>query len=365
MIKNKTIKILTIFSFLLFITIFPIISVISEDKVISALENKILTQMPKLELDKIKNGSFMRTFDEYVSDQFPFRKEFIFIKNNFNYSLGTKEFRNIYVTKSDRLVEKFVFNKENIDKNISRVNNLTKILEKNYNLKSTVMVVPTSIAFYDDELYSYQITDSIKDTLNYIEDNINNFYTPFNILNKNKDKYIYFNTDHHWTQLGARLAYNDLYNKSNDLSNYEKVDNDFYGTYYSKAMLSNIKGDSIYSFKDFNNFNINVDNKENYDTLYDDSKLNSKNKYQYFLHGDPAFALINGNEECTKEILVIKDSFAHNFIPFLTSDYNKIHVIDPRYYNKNIVDYVNENNDITEVLFVNNIQSLNNDIFYK
>ena len=48
MIKNKTIKILTIFSFLLFITIFPIISIISEDKVICALENKILTQMPNL-----------------------------------------------------------------------------------------------------------------------------------------------------------------------------------------------------------------------------------------------------------------------------------------------------------------------------
>lgn len=365
MIKNKLIKILTIFSFLLFISIFPIINILSEDKVISTLENKILTQMPKLEIDKIKNGSFMRTFDEYVSDQFPFRKEFIFIKNNFSYALGSREFRNVYITKSNRLVEKFVFNKENIDKNISWVNNLTKILKKDYNIKSTVMVVPISIAFYNDELHSYQVTDNMKDALNYIKKNTNYFYTPFSVLNENKDKYIYFNTDHHWTQLGARLAYNDLYNKSNNLSNYEKVDDNFYGTYFSKAMLSNIKGDKIYSFKDFNNFNINIDNNENYDTLYDNSKLNSKNKYQYFLHGDPAFALIDGNKESKKEILVIKDSFAHNFIPFLTTDYNKIHVIDPRYYNNEIIDYINENKNITEVLFINNIQSLNNNVLYK
>ncbi len=365
MIKNKLIKILTVFSFLLFITILPIISTLSEDKVISTLENKILTQMPKLELSKIKNGSFMKTFDEYVSDQFPFRKEFIYIKNNFSYIFGAREFRNIYITKSNRLLEKFVFNKENIDKNIFWINSLTKNLYENYNIKSTVMVVPTSIAFYDDELYSYQITDNMKDALNYIEDNINYFYTPFNVLNKNKNKYIYFNTDHHWTQLGARIAYNDLYNKDNDISDYEKVDDNFYGTYYSKVLLSNIKGDSIYSFKDFNNFNITIDNNKNYDTLYDNSKLNSKNKYQYFLHGDPAFALINGNKESKKEILVIKDSFAHNFIPFLTTDFNKIHVIDPRYYNNEIIEYINENKNITEVLFINNIQSLNNNVFYK
>ena len=75
-----------------------------------------------------------------------------------------------------------------------------------------------------------------------------------------------------------------------------KVSNDFYGTYYSKALLPMIKGDSIYSYSTFNNFKIEIDFDRTYDTLYDNNKLNGKSKYQYFLHGDPSFAIINGDK---------------------------------------------------------------------
>ena len=94
--KNKILKYLTIFIFLGFIFIFPIINLITPDKIISEMENKILTQMPKISFDKIKNGSFMKSFDEYTSDQFPFRENFISLKNSFSYFLGIREFRNIY-----------------------------------------------------------------------------------------------------------------------------------------------------------------------------------------------------------------------------------------------------------------------------
>ena len=76
------------------------------------------------------------------------------------------------------------------------------------------MVVPTSIAFIDDLLPSYAITYDQNTALKYIKNNTKtNFYTPYDILDKNKEKYIYFNTDHHWTQLGAYICYNDLYKK--------------------------------------------------------------------------------------------------------------------------------------------------------
>ncbi len=370
--KNSILKFLTVFLFLGFIIIFPIINIVTPDKTISTLENKILTQLPKISIDKIKTGYFMKTFDEYTSDQFPFREKFISIKNNFSYVLGSREFRNIYITKNDRLLEKFIFNTKNIDKNISQVNNLTEKLYKNFKIKSKVMIIPTSTAFYYDELPSYAINDSQEKALSYIENKITSFYTPYKVLKENKDKYIYFNSDHHWTQLGAKLAYNDLYNKESNtsnsydnlLENYVEVSKDFFGTYYSKAILSNIKSDTIYAYKNYNNFKMNTDFTKNYNTLYGEEKLKGKNKYQYFLHGDPAYALIEGNQNKKEEILIIKDSFAHNFIPFLTEDYKKIHVIDPRYYGLNLEDYLKENPNIKEALFINNIQTLNDEIFY-
>lgn len=309
----------------------------------------------------------MRTFDEYTSDQFPFRKEFISIKNNFSYVLGIREFRNIYITKNNRLVEKFTFNNRNLDKNISQVNILTKKLYEDFKIDSTVMVIPTSIAFYNNELPSYAINDSQEIALSYIEKNIDSsLYTPFNVLKDNKDKYIYFNTDHHWTQLGAKLAYDDLYeNANNNLDNYEEVADNFLGSYYSKAILPMIKGDTIYAYKNYNDFKMEMDLTQSFSTLYGENELKGKNKYQYFLHGDPAFAIIEGNPNIQREILIFKDSFAHNFIPFLTTNYSKIHVIDPRYYNLNLEDYLSKNKNIKESLFINNIQTLNDEVFYK
>ena len=56
-------------------------------------------------------------------------------------------------------------------------------------------------------------------------------------------------------------------NKILFFNNYNKVSNDFYGTYYSKALLPMIKGDSIYSYSNFNNFKIEIDFDKTYDTL--------------------------------------------------------------------------------------------------
>ena len=371
--NKKLLKFITVAFFLTFIFSVPIITFFSEDKKISEIENKILTQFPKLSLDNISSKRFMKNFDNYTSDQFPFRPSFIKLKNTYSYIIGQREFRNIYVGKDNRLMEKYNFNKKAIDENISNILSVSSYMYKTKNIKSKLMVVPTSIAFYKNDLPSFSISDNQKDSLDYIDKNILDknyisFYTPYNVLDKNKNKYIYFNTDHHWTQLGAYISYLDMFNyKYNDktlFNNYKKVSNDFYGTYYSKALLPMIKGDSIYSYSDFNNFKIEINFDETYNTLYDNSKLKGKNKYQYFLHGDPGFAVISGNKNKSNEIIVFKDSYAHSFIPFLTNNYGKIHVVDPRYYNIDLEDYLNENPNISDALFINNIQSFNSN-FYK
>ncbi|MFI3209873.1 MAG: DHHW family protein [Peptostreptococcaceae bacterium] len=359
-------KKLTVIFFLIFIFSVPIITIISPDKKISQIENKILTQFKKPTLENIYNKDFMENFDKYSSDQFPFRESFLKFKNNYSYIVGQREFRNIYVTKNNMLVEKYIFNKDNIDSNLEKINETVDYL-KSRNIDSTVSIIPNSIAFYEDELPIYAIFDSQLDSLKYIEDNISGtYYTPFNTLLQNKDKYIYFNGDHHLTQLGSylihldmiQLDYNNLYEK------YEIVSDDFYGSYYSKTLLSKINPDKIYSYKNYNNFRIEMDFSDEFDTLYDENKLNSKNQYQYFLHGDPGFAVIYGNENLDKEIMVFKDSYFHNFAPFLTSNYSKIHIVDPRYYDIDLPKYLEENENITECLFFNNLNLLNSEVIY-
>lgn len=360
----------TVIFFIFFIFSFPIIGLLKKDKTISEVENKILTKFKPPTIESILDKSFMNNFDNYVSDQFLFRENFISLKNNFTNLINQNEIRNIYITKN-KLFEKFEVDYEIINHNLESIKKINNKL-KNQNINSKVMIIPTSIAFYEENLKPYNKTDNQKLVLDNIQNFLNvnniNFYTPYNILNKYKNHYIYFNTDHHWTQLGAYISYMDMfYNKvdENKLNkNYKKVSDNFLGTYYSKILINKISPDSIYAYTDFDNFKIDIDFSDKFDTLYDYNKLNSKNKYQYFLHGDPGYAVIYGDESLNKEVLIFKDSFAHNFVPFLTNNYSKIHIIDPRYYSVDLENYLKENPNISDCIFIHNIALFNDTKIY-
>jgi hypothetical protein len=40
---------------------------------------------------------------------------------------------------------------------------------------------------------------------------------------------------------------------------------------------------------------------------------------------------------------VVKESFGNAFVPFLISHYDEVHVIDQRYFQLGLVDYLKEN----------------------
>lgn len=53
------------------------------------------------------------------------------------------------------------------------------------------------------------------------------------------------------------------------------------------------------------------------------------------------------------KLLFVKDSYAHSFIPFLTQHVSDLHIIDIRYYNGSISDYMADNG-IKDVLMLFN-----------
>ncbi|WP_304969500.1 hypothetical protein [Romboutsia ilealis] len=90
--KDKNLlKFITIAFFLIFIFSVPIITLFTEDKKISEIENKILAQLPRISFENISSKRFMKDFDEYTSDQFPLRSDFIKFKNTYSYIIGQRE----------------------------------------------------------------------------------------------------------------------------------------------------------------------------------------------------------------------------------------------------------------------------------
>ena len=61
-----------------------------------------------------------------------------------------------------------------------------------------------------------------------------------------------------------------------------------------------------------------------------------------------------------KNLLIIKDSYANSFIPFLLNDYENICVIDLRYFKEDLEQYINDNK-ITNVLILYNIENFSQD----
>ena len=92
--------------------------------------------------------------------------------------------------------------------------------------------------------------------------------------------------------------------------------------------------------------------------LYDTDKLTVYDKYAMFLHGNNGLSRIEGDG--TGRILVIKDSYANCFAPYLTANYAQIDVVDFRNYNYGL-DQLIADNDYDQILVLYNFDSLNSD----
>ena len=94
-----------------------------------------------------------------------------------------------------------------------------------------------------------------------------------------------------------------------------------------------------------------VDEGRKTTSLYDTSKLETRDKYGVFLGGNTSLLDIRTVASSEKRLLVVKDSFADCFIPFLAPYYREIVVVDPRYYSGTITDIM-ETYRITDALFL-------------
>ena len=86
-------------------------------------------------------------------------------------------------------------------------------------------------------------------------------------------------------------------------------------------------------------------------------KYSAANKYMCFIGGDnPVSTIHNKDIKDGSSIVVIKESYGNAFVPFLVDSYEYVYVIDYRYFDGNLIDFVEEN-DIEDVLFLNYIST--------
>lgn len=359
-------------SLILYIGFIFIFNIITPDKTFSESENRMLQKLPKFSLEKLLKKDLTSKYENYICDQFTFRDYFIGIKSTSERIMGKKENNDVYLGKDNLLLQKF---KKPTDTDFKeKINAINSFASSTPNLNKYLMIVPTATKILEDKLPLYA---PIEDELKYINQTKNkldkkiNFVSVYDELYSKKNEYIFYKTDHHWTTDGAYYAYKKLIKEmgftphSKNYFNVKKVTDNFYGSLYSKGGFRNLSPDSINLYVPKVDEKITVtysDKATATNSLYDMNSLNKKDKYTVFFGGNHSLIRISTNIKNNKKLLVVKDSYANCFIPFLTGHYNEIYVVDLRYYNDNIKDLIKSNN-INDMLVLYNATSFFQDTF--
>ena len=135
----------------------------------------------------------------------------------------------------------------------------------------------------------------------------------------------------------------------------ETATEDFEGTIQSKLGIDT-RADSIelYHYTDDPFYTVQTGDSEevNY-SVYDYSALDTKSKYDVLFGGNQALVKIKTKAGTGRRVLVIKDSYAHCFVPFMVKEFDEIHMLDIRYYNQKLSDLIAEG-EYTDLLFLYN-----------
>ncbi|KOO51252.1 hypothetical protein AMD00_01750 [Viridibacillus arvi] len=144
------------------------------------------------------------------------------------------------ITLGDRAVEIFYGNEGNAERYTNAISSAKQALGDQVEVYN--MVVPSSVEFALPQKYK-NMSKSQKPVIDKIYDSLDSkvkTVDAYKALEKHKNEYIYFNTDHHWTSLGAYYAYEQFAKEAgfqatslNEYKRYSKKG--FLGTLYTQT----------------------------------------------------------------------------------------------------------------------------------
>ncbi len=348
--------------FILILFLFLIINIIVPDKEKSVQENRMLATKPKFRLSSLISGDYDEKFEAYMDDQFVGRDMWRKLKVTVDRICGSRLENGVYIGRNGQLLELIEVADENhLAANIKAIKSFSESQSK---IPVRMMLVPDAANVLNHSLPALAKPEDQTQMFSMVRKDLGDSVEWIDVsteLNKHKTEKIYYKTDHHWTTLGAFYAFQAA---APSLG----IEGDLSGKYVSYAVSNSFNGmlasKSGVNLGEKEQIDIYVPTEEDTDliidyvdegkrstSLYDSSKLKEKDQYTVFLGGNSSLLDIRTVSTSTKRLLLVKDSFANSFIPFLTPYYREIVVVDPRYYSGTINDLM-DSYRISEVLFL-------------
>jgi hypothetical protein len=411
--KVKTSSIINIAVFVLIIIAGGVLSILLPKQKISEVEKRTLTQVPVFTWDTLFHGKYTQKLEDYYADNFPYRENLVAatttLKENFGYrnndlmvyhlnsekpgagevnapdtlagdiigddqdSISAENadtmqndaeiVKSVMIYKG-RAIQIFGGSKASASAYAAMINNYHKVL--GHSVKIYCLVIPTPIDFYLPDKYKH-VTDAEKKNIAIINSKLDTGIVGVDAYAEvaaHKNEYLYYYTDHHWTGRGAYYAYTGFCKSAGfapyDLSQFQrKVIHNFLGSLYDLTRDSRLKAniDSVEYFKlpiaTKTFIYSNKDIKSCFKSSLFAETARGGNSYSVFLGGDFPLVRVETGIKNGKKLLVIKDSYGNAMAPYFALHYQEVHIVDYRYFNANLVNYIRDKK-ITDMIFLHN-----------
>lgn len=347
-VDDKRNSLLTIGLICAVLLVLGVADLCNSDRLYSETENRILASRPAFSWESLFSGEYGENYEEYITDQFVGRDKWIGLKTRTDISFQKKEINGVYLGADHYLIgvnvpEDYTEQMEN-----GKIASLKKLVNR---WDAKVMLVPTAdniltqklpdfAPYYQEERLLEKVREAVGDDY---------YVDVYHALQEHAEEPIYYRTDHHWTSLGAYYGFMawaesvDRFPFPYNTAGMKTVSDDFQGTLQSRINLDWTK-DSIQYFPETEKKTVTVtyDFEDTADSLYAPEYLDTKNQYGFFLNDNHAFIEIHTGYNPGKTLFVIKDSYANSMIPLLTTHYETIYVVDLRYFNGKLFQFMEQ-----------------------
>ncbi len=353
--KESIKNIIVSLSFVAFIGVGALASILNPPKESSESERRKLEQFPDITVKSVLNTSFMTDFETYTLDQFPLRDTFRRIKSLAHYYVfGQKDNNDIYLV--DDVVSKLEYplRESSVSKAAKKFESIYQKYFLPHGTKAYYSLIPDKNYFLAAQ-NGYPAVDYDR-LLSLVRENISSlsYIDLFPYLSIDD----YYRTDTHWKQESILDAADALLSgmgmEAGMMEYTSNVHTPFYGVYYGQAALP-MKPDTLtYLTNDTLNDCI-VYNHETGKSggIYDLSKLDSADPYEVYLYGAAALLTIeNPHAESDRELVIFRDSFGSSITPLLMKGYAKITLVDIRYVSSEYLGQIIDFSETDDVLFL-------------
>lgn len=347
--KHKTIDLILVILFMLFLICMGIGTLMNRDLVFSSKEKRYLEKEPVLSIHSLMNGDFGNDAENWAADHLPGRDILVGVNAQAERMLNLQVSKEIYLGKSGRLYERPVcFDEKVIRKNMDYFCQFT---DKN-DIPVDLILVPSAGFLMQDDIRglmdpyeddriiqtAYEIAGDRLHTLNLLP-----------VFCREDAEEFYYRTDHHWTSRGAYEAFALFMTMLEEECLREQdyivsKSEGFYGTTWSRACFWRIPPETLEMWDSGFHFSVRFSDKEDLaSSLFFTEHLWEYDQYPVFLDGNhPLLEICNHEKPFGEKILVIRDSFANCFGCFLADSFSTVTMVDLRYYRSPLSELVKQ-----------------------